>query len=365
MSTKLKISEIIIGDRVRKDLGDVDQLANSITEIGLLHPIVVYEKDKKYFLLAGHRRLEAYKKLMHEHIPVSIITLNDILKAELHENTVRKNFTFSEMAALDDEFAPKVEKEFRKREHAGIPLPKLGKGSKRTSEVMGGYFGKSHATYEKFKTIKKAIKENPEKFNDLGERIDNGMSIEYAHKMVKTTEKANTPTPDLPTGKYDLVYLDPPWEYDLKLTGAPPYKTMTLEEMKKEIKIPAHKDCVMFMWATNPKLLDAVALLEHWGFTYKTNIAWVKWKNDKLQTGTGYYVKGSHELLLIATKGSPGVPPEDVRIPSVIFAERTSKHSEKPKIFYDIIDKYYPAKLKIEMFARNTRDGWESWGNDL
>ncbi len=151
---------------------------------------------------------------------------------EISENIVKKNFTFSEMAALDDEFAPKVENEFKQRQGKRQHLGNLPKGQKRTSEVMGSYFGKSEKTYRKFREIKDAIEKNPEKFNDLGERIDNGMSIEYAHKMVRTTEKANTPTPDLPTGKYDLVYLDPPWEYDLKLTGAPPYKTMTLEEMK-------------------------------------------------------------------------------------------------------------------------------------
>ena len=58
-------------------------------------------------------------------------------------------------------------------------------------------------------------------------------------------------------------------------------------------------------------------------------------------------------------------PPEAVRIPSVVFAERTTKHSEKPKIFYEIIEKYYPVKNKIEMFARNKRDGWTSWGDEF
>lgn len=359
----LKINEIIIKDRVRKDLGDINQLAASIGEIGLLHPVVVYEKDDKFYLLAGQRRIEAFKILTHDSIPASIVSLQDILKAELHENTVRKDFTFSEMSVLDDEFAPQIEKEFKERqghEHLG----NLPKGQSRTSEVMASYFGKGERTYRKFKDIKNAVKNNKE-FEDIPKRIDNGMSVDYAHKMINNEIKQTTPTPDLPEGEYELVYIDLPWKYDLELSGSPDYKTMTLEEMKEEIKIPAAENCIMFMWATNPKLLDALALLEYWGFTYKTKIEWIKMKDDHLQPGTGYYAFGCDEMLLIAIKGSPGTPVVKAKPNSVIIAPKTSTHSEKPKKFYEIIEGMYPAKNKIEMFARNKRDGWTSWGDGV
>jgi len=363
---KLNVNEIIVKKRVRQDLGDMQTLMDSIEEIGLLHPVVVYEKGDEPFLLAGRRRLEAFKKLGRTTVPVTVVKLDDILKAELHENTVRKDFTFSEMCVIDDRFGPEIEKEAKQRMSEGGrggKLPPLEKPFK-VREKMGSYLGFSGKTYEKFQDIKQAVKDHAG-FIDIPDRIDKGMSIEYAHKMIINVEQAQSPTPDLPKGQYELVYIDPPWHYDLQLTGAPPYKTMTLEEMKEEIKIPSATNCVLFMWVTNPKLEEALELIRHWGFQYKTNIAWVKKKNDKLQVGTGYYVKGSHELLLIAVKGSPGVPPEASRIPSVVFAERTKTHSEKPKVFYEIIEKMYPAKRKIEMFARNKRKGWKAWGDSV
>lgn len=368
MPLDLGIDEIVIKARVRKDLGDINQLALSIDEIGLLHPVVVYRDTStlQHHLLAGRRRIAAFVKLGRMKIPTTVLNLEDVLKAELHENSVRKDFTFSEMRQIMKEMKPILDKEGLERKAEGgrgANLAHVDKG--KTRDKLASLMGVSHGTYDKIEEISDAIDSEPEKYGRLEEQIEGGTSIDYAYKSMKTTKRATTPTPDMPEGEFELIYLDPPWEYDFKLSGAPPYKTMTLDEMKDEISPPAYKDCVMFMWCTNPKLTDGIALLEHWGFQYKTNIAWVKWKNDKIQRGTGYYVQGSHELLLIAVKGSPGVPPENVRVSSVVFAERTAKHSEKPAIFYQIIEKYYPAKTKIEMFAREKRDGWTSWGDGV
>lgn len=288
-------------------------------------------------------------------------------KIEISENVLRKDFTFSEMCEIIDTIKTYIQEKALQRKKAGKPSSDSDKG--RTDEKISLSLGISRDTYHKIVDINEAVKHDPEKFFDIPKRIENGMSIDYAYKMIDILKKSEIPTPDLPEGKFECIYIDVPWDYDLKLSGAPPYKTMTLEKMKEEIKIPAHKNCIMFMWATNPKLLDAITLLEHWGFTYKTNIAWVKYKNDKIQQGTGYYVKGSHELLLIATKGNPGVPPENARKPSVVFAERTSKHSEKPQIFKKIINEMYPSKKKIEMFSRGVGafndELWSHWGDEL
>ena len=283
---------------------------------------------------------------------------------EVVENTMKKDFTFSEKCAIIDATKPKLKEQATQRQKTGKPASDSDKG--RTDEKISSYLGISRDKYHKILEIKNAVKENPEKFDDIPDRIDNGMSVEYAHKMISNVRKAETPTPNLPDEEYEIIYIDPPWAYDLQLTGSPPYKTMTIEQMKKEIpQLPAHKNSIVFMWVTNPKLAEGLELLNHWNFQYKTNIVWVKQKEGKLQQGTGYYVKGSHELLLIATRGSPGIPPESVRFSSVVFAERTSKHSEKPKIFYEIIEKMYPAKKKIELFSRCKRNDWESWGDEV
>jgi N6-adenosine-specific RNA methylase IME4 len=85
----------------------------------------------------------------------------------------------------------------------------------------------------------------------------------------------------------------------------------------------------------------------------------------KPQIGLGWWVRNQHEMLLIATKGSPGVPIGKNRVGSVQTYPRT-RHSAKPIEFYDIIDKMFPYLTdRLEMFARNTREGWISWGNEV
>lgn len=85
------------------------------------------------------------------------------------------------------------------------------------------------------------------------------------------------------------------------------------------------------------------------------------WVKDKI--GTGYYFRGQHELLLFGIKGSGlGTPPETDRLPSVIFADRT-EHSKKPDEVYERIERMYPNRTYIELFARgNARKGWNIWG---
>ena len=96
-----------------------------------------------------------------------------------------------------------------------------------------------------------------------------------------------------------------------------------------------------------------------WGFEYRTNMVWVK---DKI--GMGHYVREQHELLLIARRGNMPVPEPSSRPSSVVNAPRLG-HSEKPEEFYKLIESMYPASLYGEVFARQPRGGWGSWGDQL
>ncbi len=169
------------------------------------------------------------------------------------------------------------------------------------------------------------------------------------------------------TGQYPILYADPPWKYEHPPMGSTArsieakYPTMALEEIKK-IKPPAHDDCVLFLWATAPKLPECLEVMEAWGFTYRTNMVWVK---DKM--GTGYYVRNQHEMLLIGRRGDLPVPEPGTQPTSVIHAPRT-KHSAKPPEFYEAIEQMYP-KFKgqwYEIFLRGTaRKNWAGgWGNE-
>jgi len=161
-------------------------------------------------------------------------------------------------------------------------------------------------------------------------------------------------------GGFGVLYADPPWEYRFKCNASPDGQYDILPTQKIcEMKTPAMKDAVLFLWVTNPLLPDGLQVMQAWGFEYKTNIVWIK---D--HPGLGHYVLGQHELLLIGIKGEMGTPKPKNRPPSLIQAPRT-KHSEKPKIVYTIIERMYPKQKYIELFAREPREGWVSWGNQL
>ena len=172
-------------------------------------------------------------------------------------------------------------------------------------------------------------------------------------------------TPAMPPGRFGVIYADPPWEYDFSQSesrsiGAH-YKPMPAEEIAAlPVAEKREDDCVLFLWATNPKLITALDIMAAWGFSYKTNMVW---KKDKI--GSGYYARQQHELLLIGATGDTKPPAEELRPASVIEADRTVEHSEKPKIVYEIIERMYPKQRKVELFLRGKpREGWEGWGDE-
>jgi len=182
---------------------------------------------------------------------------------------------------------------------------------------------------------------------------------------IRLLPRPESETPPMKDGEYRVLYVDPPWRYDgVETPDARQienhYPTMALDELKAlKDKIPAADDSIMFMWATSPKLTEAMDLLAEWGFNYRTCMVWVK---DKI--GMGYYARQQHELLLIARRGNPGVPDPAARPASVIEAPRGA-HSAKPHEFYDVLEAMYPDASRVELFARNEREGWASWGNEV
>lgn len=163
-------------------------------------------------------------------------------------------------------------------------------------------------------------------------------------------------------GPFNVIYADPPWRYEYSISTSRDienqYPTMSLYEIcALPVSSISANDSVLFLWATSPKLAEAIGVVEAWGFTYKTCMVWVK---DKI--GMGYYARQQHELLLVATRGNLPTPKPEDRPSSVIYGERLG-HSLKPAEFYDLIEKMYPEFSKVELFCRNPRDGWYSWGN--
>jgi N6-adenosine-specific RNA methylase IME4 len=173
--------------------------------------------------------------------------------------------------------------------------------------------------------------------------------------------------PPLPTDeRVHVLYADPPWEFKVwresSAYGAAleHYPTMTLDDIcALPIERCAADDAVLFMWTTAPTLQQAFKVLGAWGFEYKTNMVW-----DKERQGMGYFVRNQHEHLLIATRGELPLPDPNDKPVSVINQTR-GKHSAKPHIVYDCIERMYPRLRKREFFARHWRAGWEKpWGNE-
>ena len=164
--------------------------------------------------------------------------------------------------------------------------------------------------------------------------------------------------------RYPVIYADPPWRYEHSKTDnrkiENQYPTMSLDEL---YALPVSKlatdDAVLLLWATSPKLEEAMWVISAWDFVYRTNMVWIK---DKI--GMGYYARQQHELLLIATRGSLPVPEPANRHSSIIEGPRV-EHSKKPVGVYDIIEGMYPEYSKIELFGRQQRAGWVMWGNEV
>jgi N6-adenosine-specific RNA methylase IME4 len=167
--------------------------------------------------------------------------------------------------------------------------------------------------------------------------------------------------PPLPENVYRVIYADPPWAYDnsgFDQSAADHYPTMTRDEL---IDLPvgrlAAEPCALYLWATVPLMPEAFHVMSAWGFEYRTHRIWVKNKAP----GMGWWLHTNHEVLLIGTTNGNAHPNE--RVDSVV-QESVGRHSQKPSVFREDIERCHDGP-RIELFARESAPGWDSWGNEL
>lgn len=169
--------------------------------------------------------------------------------------------------------------------------------------------------------------------------------------------------------KYGVIYADPPWRYDMsKGRGVADnhYPTMSLPEIcALPVAELADKDCALFLWATFPKLKEALQVIEAWGFRYKTlAFLWLK-QNRKADTwfyGMGFWTRSNAEVCLMATKGRP--QRQSAGIHQFVIS-RVEQHSKKPDEVRDKIVKLVGDVPRVELFARQKVAGWDAWGNEV
>jgi N6-adenosine-specific RNA methylase IME4 len=196
-----------------------------------------------------------------------------------------------------------------------------------------------------------------------------------------------------PAGGFGLIMADPPWSYEMfsakGYAKAPEaqYATMDLAAIKAlPVEALAAPDCLLWLWAVNPQLPQALEVLAAWGFTFKTAGTWLKRsKHGKVAFGTGYILRSSNEPFLIGTGGSPKTTRStrsavvthggafsdaddcrDVFCPfATITIEATAReHSRKPDEAFRACEELMPDARKLELFSRTDRDGWATWGDE-
>lgn len=203
-------------------------------------------------------------------------------------------------------------------------------------------------------------------------------------------EYASAPFDTLPRGHFGAVYADPPWYFQAWATRPrwngkyrrdgtkiyspgrdPDYSTMREGELETlPLGDIAAEDAVLFLWVCWPTMPQALRLIEAWGFSYKTcAFSWIKARTNQIdmfrddgdvEIGLGYWTRANSEVCLLATRGKPKRLNADVR-QGIIEPRR--EHSRKPDCVYERIERLVVGPY-VELFARTTRPGWTSWGNE-
>jgi N6-adenosine-specific RNA methylase IME4/ParB-like chromosome segregation protein Spo0J len=387
----LPISAIRVGRRHRKHLGDLQDLAASIAEVGLLHPIVV-TPDRK--LIAGERRLRAVRILDWTKVPVRVVDLDDIIRGEHAENTHRLDFLPSEIAAIAKAIRPLEEAAARERMLAGRPSGKLPQGRRRTSERIAKVAGIGRRTLEKIEAVVAAAKTNPRKYGKLADEMDrtgrvDGVYRELKQRQERTANYESRTTKGccvddlraLAKSGYQakVIYVDAPSRHEVyngegkSRSAERRYNTLTVEEIKHLgplVRSVAAKDCALFYWCSGATYADALEVVRAWGFECKTiALVWVKTTprakaslNGKgLHWGMGSYTRANVEVVLLATRGKPRRLANDVH--QIVFAP-VGNHSAKPEEVRRRIERLYAGPY-LELFGRSNVTGWTVWGNEV
>ena len=180
----------------------------------------------------------------------------------------------------------------------------------------------------------------------------------------------------LPKHHFGAILADPPWTFQTWSQAGKdrsPEKHYGVMDTEELLKMPvgevSAKDCMLFMWICWPQLPEALAIISQWGFQYKTcAFCWMKahtqqidiFRDDSdVQVGMGYYTRSNSEVCLLATRGKPKRLNADVR--QGIIAPRR-EHSRKPDGVHERIERLVAGPY-LELFARQKREGWTTWGN--
>lgn len=351
------------------------QLVLDIKRNGLIHPVVTFNGE----ILDGRHRWNACKEL--DIAPKYIEYLgNDPLRYVLSANVKRRHLTDSQRAMI----SAKLSEEStvggdRKSDHCrnsdndlvsqsessqllGVSRDTTIKAKKvldSGNEELIAAVDKGHVAVS---DAVKVIDEPDDVIERAIESVASGKEKTITKAVKKEKRHESVAPPPMPDdGLYDIILADPPWKYDADMDHSRSienhYPTMEIEEIC-DLQPPCAKDAALFLWATAPKMNEALRVMERWGFKYTTQAVWVK-----NHIGCGWWFRNRHELLLVGRRGGIKCPEPEYRVDSVIEEPR-GEHSEKPERVYRIIENAYPNLRKLELFSRKPRAGWTAWGHN-
>src|SRR6185295_5082534 len=172
--------------------------------------------------------------------------------------------------------------------------------------------------------------------------------------------------------RFATILADPPWQFTNKTGKVAPehkrlarYATLTMPEIKElPIARIATDTAHLYLWCPNALLPEGLAVMQAWGFTYKSNLVWHKVRKDGGPDGrgVGFYFRNVTELILFGVRGKKARTLAPGRRQVNFLATRKREHSRKPDEQYEIIESC-SAGPRLELFARGRREGWASWGN--
>lgn len=368
----------------------VDRITTSMRDMGQRHAILMYGDT----VVDGVKRLAACEALGIEPKVEQVPKDSDLVKIWVSENMARKDLKPNEKALLANKIYEL--RSYLKDENGKAPTKEsickqLGTSVESADRIRDAFaisklLGLEAETKEKIargdspsnvkQTLedKLAAKVNEERYGQT--------NLSLAHELHQMGEEGRN---------FSFLYADPPWDKAIRHT---PYQTMptghagdvpnedgsypSICAMGKDVKKAASKNAVIWLWTTNSLIPEGLEVLRGWGFEYKTSIVWVKQKTGESRGA----VLPKHELILVGRmRGEDGDVGEDQDIVLVgrrghgannhdnhiasiqEFVPGEKVHSRKPEEFAKLAEDLYPDAVKLELFARQPRDGWATWGN--
>jgi N6-adenosine-specific RNA methylase IME4 len=171
-------------------------------------------------------------------------------------------------------------------------------------------------------------------------------------------------TPPLPVGLFDVILADPGWHFATRSERGrgkcPRYRTESVAMIcALPVETIAASACRLFLWCPGAQLPAGLAVLEAWGFTFRSQLVWLK----EGSPGTGWWCRGAHENVLSGGRGGRICPAPGAQPRSWFAAPKTRRHSRKPETLHAMIEQIWPDTRKVELFARPPhRSGWTVWG---